>query len=376
MGEAYTPGLQVSEATIVRKQRTLPIPGEVLVKRGELVTANTIIARALMPGPIEIVKVSDTLRVTPSEMVSCLKKNVGDMVKKGELLAERSSFFGLFRKECRCPTNGTIEYISYTVGQVHIRGPPVPIDVKAYIPGKVAEVLPKEGAIIETPACFIQGIFGIGGEKHGEISVAVDSPDEVLSEDKILPDHSGKIIVGGSLVTSEALRKASEESVKGIIIGGIDDKTLIDFLGYDIGVAITGHENINTTLIVTEGFGKMTMAERIFDLLKKHNGEQASINGATQIRAGVIRPEIVIPLSKLRAYTKKKLEKIDATSKLEIGTYVRVIRGPHFGAFGHIIDLPAELQQIQTESKTIVVKVQLEDGMKVVLPRANVEIIK
>ena len=69
-------------------------------------------------------------------------------------------------------------------------------------------------------------------------------------------------------------------------------------LGYTLGVAITGSEDLITSLIVTEGYGKIQMGQQTFDLLNGHSGMLASINGATQIRAGVIRPEIVIPLKK------------------------------------------------------------------------------
>ena len=38
------------------------------------------------------------------------------------------------------------------------------------------------------------------------------------------------------------------------------------------------------------------MAEQTFALLKAREGMKTSINGATQIRAGVVRPEILIPI--------------------------------------------------------------------------------
>ena len=80
------------------------------------------------------------------------------------------------------------------------------------------------------------------------------------------------------------------------IAGGIDDHDLKEILGYDLGVAVTGTEQIGTTVIVTEGFGDIAMARRTFDLLRQHAGRDVSVNGATQIRAGVLRPEIVICL--------------------------------------------------------------------------------
>ena len=64
-------------------------------------------------------------------------------------------------------------------------------------------------------------------------------------------------------------------------------------LGYTMGVAITGTEK-TVTLIITEGFGSINMAEKTFNLIKNNENNFASINGATQIRAGVLRPEIFI----------------------------------------------------------------------------------
>jgi hypothetical protein len=363
MGEAYTPNLEVSEATIVRKKRILPIPGEVIVKIGEQVTSETVVAKAYMPGHVRIVDIQDILGIDASETLTVLLKKVGDRVKKGEIIASKSTWFGFRKQDLKSPTSGTIDYISIISGRLHIRGPPIMIDIKAYIPGKIVEILPKEGVVVEVQASFIQGIFGIGGETQGELTVVVDSPDEVLTDNMILSDHSGKIIVGGSLVTGKALQKASKEFVKGIIVGGIRDKDLIIYLGHEIGVAITGQEKINTTVILTEGFGKMRMMNRTFDLLKKNEGKETSINGTTQIRAGVIRPEIESVVS-------------DAPMRLEPGTSVRCIHGPEFGALGQVVSLEKEPKKIETESEVMVIKVCLEDGREIYISRTNVEIMQ
>ena len=41
-----------------------------------------------------------------------------------------------------------------------------------------------------------------------------------------------------------------------------------DILGYKLGVAITGTEDIETTLIVTEGFGKVSMSDKTYNISK------------------------------------------------------------------------------------------------------------
>lgn len=49
MAHAYTPGLKVSSRTIFRKERRLPLKGEVLVKVGDTIEAEDVIARTDFP---------------------------------------------------------------------------------------------------------------------------------------------------------------------------------------------------------------------------------------------------------------------------------------------------------------------------------------
>lgn len=371
---AYTPGLKVKRAIVVRKVRKLPIQGEVYVKVGEQVDFDTVIAKTEVPGDPYVVRASEQLGLDdPSMLRRFLIKKEGDLVKKDEVVAKDIAFFGLIKKFVRSPVDGVIESISDITGQMIIREPPVPVEVRAYIPGRVVEVLPGEGAVIETTAAFIQGIFGIGGETNGEIEIVADSPKDQLTEDDITSAHKGKIIIGGSLVTGDALSKALEVGVRGVVVGGIRDTDLINLLGYEIGVAITGHEEIGLTLIITEGFGEMAMSSRTFNLLKLFEGERAAINGETQIRAGVIRPEIIIPHNRFNPTLTTSEELVGG---MRPGTPIRVIRAPYFGRIGRVVSLPVELQKIETESHVRVVEIELEDGRRVIVPRANVEIIE
>src|SRR2546422_984367 len=103
--------------------------------------------------------------------------------------------------------------------------------------------------------------------------------------------HAGKIVVGGAFVGAEALARARAVGVKGVVVGGMHDQDLRALLGFDLGVAITGTETVGFTLVLTEGFGRIPMARRTFELLRQLDGRKTSISGATQIRAGVIRSE-------------------------------------------------------------------------------------
>ena len=349
-----------------------------MVREGDNIKADTIVARTFIPGDVHVVNITGLLGIDAWETSEYMLKKEGEDVKEEEPIAMVKSFFGLFKRYAYAPVSGTVERISDITGQVLIREAQIPLEVDAYIPGKVVETLSNEGATIETPAAFIQGIFGIGGERKGKLMMIAENPNEVLTAKQLASECNGRILVGGALVTRDALQKAIKVGAKGIVVGGIHDQDLTSFLGYQIGIAITGEEDIPLTLIVTEGFGKMGMSEKTFSLLREFDGKFVSINGATQIRAGVMRPEIVVPRPELIT---EKIGDFEEKKKfleqgLSPGTPLRIIRNPYFGALGVVSELPVPLQRIETESDVRVLEAELADGKRVIVPRANVEIIE
>ena len=371
-GHAYTPGLKIKKNIMIKKIRRLPVAGKVLVKVGDNVDFLSTVAEALVPGDPHVINMATKLGIPRESLIKYMKKVEGDEVKEDENIAGYTSFFGLWNNWVTSPIDGYIERISDISGQIIIREKPILVDVKAYIRGNVVELLENEGAIIETKASFVQGIFGIGGEKHGEIMVVTEDLSAHLTEDLITSECKGKIVVGGACVSKGAFLKAVEMGVSGIVTGGIQDIELKELLGYEIGVAITGQEDIGTTLIITEGFGEISMNPKTIELFKDFEGKIAAINGATQIRAGVMRPEIIIPHE-----LEVEKEGVDELSGGMIkGTPIRVISQPYFGSLGKVVSLPVELQTIKTESKVRVVEIEIDNGKRITLPRANVEIIE
>jgi hypothetical protein len=208
------------------------------------------------------------------------------------------------------------------------------------------------------------------------LTVAVQRPDEELTADHLKPEHNGQIVIGGSLAQKEAFARARELGVRALVVGGVHDRDLKELLGYDLGVAITGTERIGFTLIITEGFGPIPMAKRTFDLLSAKVGQKASCSGATQIRAGVIRPEVIIPLASTSESKGQRPKAKVSEGGIKNGDIIRIIREPYFGAIARVKDLPSELQQIPTESEARVLVATLPNGQDVVIPRANVEMIE
>lgn len=374
MAHAYTPGLMVTDRLKVVKKRILPLKGEVVVNKGDQVKSDTVVASTELPGAVEPINVANILGVPPQDVPETMLKKIGEEVEKGEEIAKSKSFFGLFSSSAKAKIGGTVENISSVTGQVLLRAAPVPIEVTAYLNGTVTDVFENEGVEVTTWGSFVQGIFGIGPEAHGPIKMVSQSHSEILTDKEIDDSAKGCVIIGGSFVTAAGLQKAIKVGAVGIVVGGFGDKDLRDFLGYDLGVAITGNEDKGITLVVTEGFGEINMAQKTYNLLKANEGQEACINGATQIRAGVIRPEVVIP--KPGDINEKDAHESAENIGLIVGSPVRVIRQPYFGQLGKVSDLPPELQVLESESKARVLEVEFDNGGKAIIPRANVEMIE
>jgi hypothetical protein len=369
---AYTPGLRVTERALVRRERRLPLKGQVLVRSGDSVGPQDVVARAELPGNVQTLNLAARLGVDPVRAAQTLTRPLGSDVRSGEVVAQARSFFGLGRRTVTAPADGFLESVSPVTGQLTVREPPLPVEVQAYVRGVVAEVLPGEGVVVEAHGALVQGIFGVGGETWGELAIPVAAPDAELTPAMLRPEHRGHVVVAGAHVTYEALMRARELGVAAVVAGGIDDLDLCRLLGHDLGVAITGSEELGFTLVLTEGFGRIRMAERTWNLLAARAGRLASVNGATQIRAGVLRPEVLVP----EAGGEAAPDEDNLGLGLGVGSTVRVIRAPYFGRVGQVLELPAEPGRLETEAVVRVLTLEFsDDSARVRIPRANVEII-
>ncbi len=372
MSKSYSPGLKILGNTHLTRLRQLPLKGEVHLNVGDEVQFDTIVASTKIPGNVQMLNIANQLNVEPESVPECMLVELDEPISKGQLLAESKGLFGLFKSQVKSPIEGTLANVSNITGQAILSEPPIPIEVNAYTSGKVKEVIPEEGVTIETNCVLIQGILGLGGENSGEIVSLVQSPSETTSADMINESHIGKILICGAYISLETFKKAQSLKVAGIVIGGFGYNDLSKILGYSLGVAITGSENLGTSIMITEGFGNISIAKRTFDLLTQHIGHFGSINGSTQIRAGVIRPEILIPLEKSET---SSVEFNEDDLIISEGSPVRVVRDPYFGEVGKVVALPPELTKMESETMVRVAEVKFPNGEVKIIPRANLEMI-
>lgn len=374
MAQSFTPGLACIAHTHVRRQRSLPVPGKVLVRVGQSVHAETVVAEATLPGELSISRIAETLGIEPFEVVAGMKVRVGDVVTEGQPLCEHRGLFGLFKSTFPSPVSGTVELLLEHTGHVGVRLPSEALQLSAYLTGTVVAVEEERSVTIESEGAFVQGIFGVGGERWGIIHHLSVSPDHALIPADLPVDCKGKILVGGTAPSLEFLTMAATRGAVGLIVGSIDDRTIAGYLGYDLGIALTGNEAVPVTVMVTEGFGRMPLGARVDTLLRGTTGRIASMNGATQVRAGALRPEVHVSATGHSPLSLDIKRSESGDGGLTIGSSVRAIRVPFFGQLGTVIDLPQELREIPTGALVRTAVVRFESGEEAVIPRANLEL--
>jgi hypothetical protein len=357
---------------ILRRLRLLPTDGEVLLEVGDRVLADTVVARARGQGAMVTVNVASALDLRPGEVAAAMVRAVGDQVSVGEIIARTRGLWGWLGSVCRAPVGGTVAAVSRHTGQVLIERPAAPLEVRAYLPGIVAEVVPGRGVAVTGWGALVPGVFGVGGECAGELVLAVRRPGAVLTGELVGADHAGQILVAGAQVTADALARATMAGARGVIAGGVSAADLARFLGRELTVADTTEVPAPLTLVVLGGFGRVPLDRRVFALLAASEGRQACLAGVTRVRAGAVRPEIIIPLATPPAGGASDMA---VTAALVDGCRVLVVREPWFGSRGRVACLPREPRTLLNEARCLVAEVDLDDGGTVLVPRANLEIL-
>ena len=349
------PGLAASALCRVTKKRVLSLKGSVIVKEGDAVSSGDTIAEAPLPGEIHAVMCASRMGIDAAELEQHLQVKEGDEVLEGQKLA---SIKTLFRKAgVLSPVSGRVERISGATGIVLVRSDPRRIEVKGYISGTVTEIVPGYGAVVECTAAMVQGVYGTGFETTGRL-VFVPAAEGVFPTDRIRDEHAECVLVTDGSVSVETVEAALDKKVHAVVCAGMKARDFHSVKDTDI------------VLLVTEGFGMMRMSEKIAGILRDNEGRSASACGITRIRAGALRPEIIIPLD-------RELSTAEPVSvpELAAGVKVRIVRGEFSGKTGTISGLPVDPVRIATGAVVPVAVVALEETTITEVPVANIEVI-
>lgn len=233
--------------------------------------------------PVEL-PVAETLGVSPVAMRIYLTSiaEEGKPVVKGQLLARRGSTL------VQSPIYGRVTEVSFSKGTITVSPLYMLHQVLAGLKGKVENVVPGEYVEVSGTAQLITGIWGLGGDSYGPIHVI----DGDLGDDTAVPQ--GSVVVSRGTATYEGLRRCAESGVKGLVLGWLGSSAAMRFAGGIRNMGITGDEAVPFPLILTQGFLPEEMDQSVFKVRAGSAGRLCSLRGATHIRAGVVRPEILV----------------------------------------------------------------------------------
>jgi hypothetical protein len=354
----YPVETRVTPLTTIRRERLLPARGQVLVQPGEFVGPADVVARCQLPGKIRVVDVSRALGVRRDQAAKYIRKAAGESVQSGEVLAAPGGLFGRLRRACRASVDGQIIAVRDTM--ILIEEAATTFELAAHLKGQVSNVMPNLGVVISTVGNLIQGVWGSGGEAEGVLKVLVDTPQKPLRAHAIDVSCHGTLVVGGRILDEKALEQAIEARVRGIIAGSVD-ADLCPLL-----------ESLPFPVLITEGFGSLPISQPIFDLLHANMGREAMLNADTQAPWGSRRPEIIIPLRAEENMPKEQAGPVP----LQTGMQVRVLRDPHLGALGTVVDLPPLPQMVESGARLMIAKVDFGEEEPARVPLANLEAIR
>lgn len=339
--------------TNIRRQRLLPGAGRVLVRKGQTVNTTDVIAEANLAPRHLWLDIASGLGLSPDKADTFLQRAPGQAVSAGDILAGP---VGWTKRVVRAPENGRV--ILTGRGRVLLEIESKPFQVLSGLPGEVIALIPGRGAEIETNGALIQGRWGNNQVDSGTLRVLITRPEEILTPDRLNNDLRQSIILAGFCGDAQVLHSAASLPVRGLILASMSSSL--------VQIA----QQLAFPIIVLEGFGLLPMSSAAFQLLSTHGGRQISLNAQEWDPYRNQRPEIVIPLP-IEGLPPQPSD----ISVFRPGQRVYIVRAPNHAQIGQIVAVRPGLYRFPSGIRAQAADVNLENGMRAILPLANLEVL-
>lgn len=346
------PVIHILPITLIRRERLSPVPGRVLVRQGQTVGAADVIVEANLYPEHLLLNVSRVMKLSPKVADKYITVREGEQIAKGDVIAGP---IGVARRVLRSPRDGRV--ILAGDGQVLIDVTQRLHQIRAGIPGEVVDLIPERGVVIETTGALIQGVWGNGKIDYGLMVIAAKSPDHEIAPDQLDVSMRGAVVMAGHCNDAEVLKTADELPLRGLILSTISPS------------CVPAAKECQVPVIVLDGFGHRPFNTAAYKLLTTSDRREVAINPIPWDRTSGIRPELIIPLP-----GKGSLEPPSEAKMFEKGQMVRALRAPYAGKIGKITSIK-ENKRFQSGLHLQAAEIRLEDGDKVVVPLANLEVL-
>lgn len=354
--------------------RKLKGPGTILAQKGTEVSPHDVLGHFKQTLGFTKVNIARELNISPSEVPKLLNKPVGQTTFKGELVAFKKGLFS--KSQIIAQTDGIFESLDEKTGEATFKLLPKETSLTAGVFGVIENVDHQKGEIgIKTMMTEVYGVFGTGNEKEGFINVVSGAAD-LVNKEHITDSNRGQILVAGSLILEATIKKALNCTVSGIICGGLNMDDYIAMVGTLNKLKRVGSD-IGISIIATEGFGIIPMGDDLYEVLKRHEGKFAIIQGNMgRVLLPSDDPNSILSCRKVVLPLNEALGTIPQLSvgEILIGLKVRLIAPPFMGAQGEVMEIDGNPTRLESGISTYLVTVNTK-SKKIRAPFSNLEII-
>lgn len=348
------PVAHVTPLTTIRRERSLPVAGEISVRVSQKVQASDVLGEAEVNPRHLFLDVSRALGISEQEVPGSLARPLGEPVEAGDVLAGPA---GWARRTVRAPANGGV--VGVFGGRILFEARGETVGVRAGFAATVASTDGLQHVTLETAGALIQASWGNGKQDYGLIRQVGEGPGGRLQTDELDINLRGAVLVAGMCEHSAPLHQADELSVRGLILGSMSAEL--------IPTAI----RLPFPILLTEGFGRIPINGPAFALLESNAGREASLDGRMGSSRDALRPEVIIPLP-----ASQQLGMPDEVVPLRPGVRVRALRAPHPGAVGLVREVLPKAISLPSGILARSAIVDLDGFGAATVPLANLEILQ
>ena len=347
----------LSSYTVIQRDVMLPdeASGTLRTTEGHRVDIRDVVAQGIVSNGYVIIEAAQFFGLrNPERLERLMQVNVGDIIKKQDVLAGKNARRG---KRLFSPVRGVVAQVSN--GRIMLQAAPTIVDLEAGVRGKVMAIYEGRGVTVESIGARVQGFWG--NNRNTIASLRLGPEGEFTDEfgDTLDRRYTGSIVLLRKPLTRGALDLVTEQGFAGIIAPSMDARLRPMAL------------ELNTAILLTEGFGKLRMSTTVFNLLQTFDGSQVTLDATMPNRWQPRRPEIVINVpSKDRTPSRP-----NPRLKLDSGMEVRLKRDPNMGTTGNIVDLPESPILLDNGLRVMAAQVQLVTGETMFVPLANLEVL-
>ena len=340
-------------ATEIRRVRQLPFRGEVLVTLGQSVHPEDSIAEAVLPAEIYTLDIARGLGLDPSEVVTCLVRDLGEDLAQDDVLAECE---GTLARLVRVPQAGQL--LACRDGVAFIAAGKRKVSVQAGMIGVVSDILPERGAILTTQGSLIQGVWGNGQVGAGVLRAQTSVLKKAISPENLKEIDAGQVIALGICSSQDLLEKILEKKPTGLILGCLKPD-LMSFVAA-----------LSFPVIILGGFGELPPDEQTFQLLQEKSGQVVCLNASQPDYLDGVLPEIIIPSSQGDPQSVWPFQ-----TEIKIGQRVQVMSGAERGGVYTVVGLPEELATLESGLTSKVAVLKPDEGEELKVPIENLFIL-